>query len=77
MSGMTQAGAQVGKNPVALSDSEVAPTVRAGNQPAILHGFALSKKASEMAKDQPGKTAFDKLAAAQCAVARQSPDLYK
>lgn len=77
MSRMTQAGAPVGKNPVALSDSEAAPTVRAGNQSAILHGFALSKKASELAKDQPGKTAFDKLAAAQCAVARQSPDLYK
>lgn len=75
MSRMTQAGAPMGKNPIALSDSDVAPTVRAGKTDAILHGFGLSKKAAGMAEKMPGTTAFHKLAAAQLEVARQHPEL--
>ena len=75
MSRMTQAGAPVGKNPVALSDEDAAPTVKVGTQDAVLHGFALSKKATEMSKDAPGKTAFERLQAAQRMVAKQNPNL--
>jgi hypothetical protein len=77
MSRMTQAGAPVGKSPIALSDADAAPTVRAGNKDAILHGYALSKKATEMADKMAGKTTFEKLAAAQRQVAQQHPALYK
>lgn len=77
MSRMTQAGAPVGKSPIALSDADAAPTVRAGNQDAILHGYALSKKATEMVDKMAGKTTFEKLAAAQRQVAQQHPALYK
>lgn len=75
MSRMTQAGAPVGKNPIALSDEDAAPTVKVGTQDAVLHGFALSKKATEMSKDAPGKTAFERLQAAQRMVAKQNPNL--
>lgn len=77
MSRMTQAGAPVGKSPIALSDADAAPTVRAGNKDAILHGYALSKKATEMVDKMAGKTTFEKLAAAQRQVAQQHPALYK